>query len=112
MKSKVLALGLLASLSIGAQAGDTENVLGGVILGAVIAHQFSDHDRPVVSLPVPRYAYPPQVIYAPPVMYYPPQVVYAEPQVIYAPQPDYSYRRQFRDHHDHDWHHRYERSRW
>jgi hypothetical protein len=113
MKSKVLIISLLASLSLGAQAGNVENVVGGVILGAVIANQFSHHDHPYVNLPAPQYVYPPQVVYAPPMPYYPPQVVYSGPQVIYAPQPDYGYgHRHFHEHRDHDWNRGYERGRW
>lgn len=117
MKSKVLIISLLASLSLGAQAGNVENVVGGVILGAVIANQFSHHDHPYVNLPAPQYVYPPQVVYAPPMPYYPPQVVYSGPQVIYAPQPEYGYgygyeHRHFHEHRDHDWNRGYERGRW
>lgn len=113
MKSKVLIISLLASLSLSAQAGNVENVVGGVILGAVIANQFSNHDRPYVNLPAPQYVYPPQVIYAPPLPYYPPQVVYSSPQVIYSPQPDYGYEyRHFHEHRDHDWDRGYGRGRW
>lgn len=117
MKSKIVIVSLLTSLSLSAQAGDAENIIGGVVLGAVIASQFSNHDHPYVNLPGPQYVYPPQVIYAPPVQYYPPQVIYSSPQVIYAPQPNYGYgyrprHRHFHEHRNHDLNRGYGRGRW
>ena len=96
MKSKIITVALLASLSAGAQAGDVEKVLGGVLLGVVLSNQVSDRN----------YGPPPQVhVYSEPV-YTPPQVVYAPPPVVYTPPPQivyapgYSYGRR----HDHGYH--------
>lgn len=105
MKFKLITLALLASLSAGAQAGDFEKVLGGVVLGVVLSNQVSASDRyygppSQVIYPQPVYA-PPQVVYAPP------PVIYAPPQVVYAPQPVYSYEyRDYREHRHgrHEWH--------
>lgn len=117
MKSKVVLLSLLTSLSFGAQAGDAENIIGGVVLGAVIANQFTNHERPYVNLPAPQYTYPPQVVYAPPLPYYPPQVIYSSPQIIYSPPPSYGYgygygHRHFHENRDHDWNRGYQRGHW
>lgn len=113
MKSKVVMVSLLTSLSFGAQASDAENIIGGVVLGAVIASQFSNHTYSTVQLSQPQYVYPPQVVYAPPVTYYPPQVIYSAPQIYYSPPPVYSYGpRHYRDHHNHGWRHEHGRSRW
>ncbi len=97
MKSKIITVALLAGLSAGAQAGDIEKVLGGVLLGVAISNQIGER----------HYGPPPQVqvysepVYAPPqVVYAPPQVVYAPPQVVYGVPPAYSY--EYR--HDHGYH--------
>ncbi len=112
MKSKVVMVSLLTSLSFGAQAGDAENIIGGVVLGAVIASQFSNHSHSTVQLSQPQYVYPPQVVFAPPVTYYPPQVIYSSPQIIYSPPPVYSYGpRHHRDHRGHGWRHEHGRGR-
>lgn len=113
MKSKVVILSLLTSLSFSAQAGDAENIIGGVVLGAVIASQFSNHSHSTVQLSSPQYVYPPHVVVAPPVTYYPPQVIYSAPQIIYSPPPVYSYGpRHHREHHGRRWGHEHGRGRW
>jgi hypothetical protein len=113
MKSKVVLLSLLTSLPFGAQAGDAENIIGGVVLGAVIASQFSNHSHSTVQLSQPQYVYPPQVVFAPPVTYYPPQVIYSSPQIIYSPPPVYSFGpRHYRDQRGHGWRHEHGRGRW
>ena len=113
MKSKIVMVSLLTSLSFGAQAGDAENIIGGVVLGAVIASQFSNHIHSTVQLAAPQYVYPPHVVVAPPVTYYPPQVIYSSPQIYYSPPPVYSYGpRHHRDHRGHGWRHEHGRGRW
>ena len=98
MKSRIISVALLASLSAGAQAGDIEKVLGGVLLGVVISNQLSERN----------YGPPPQVqIYSEPV-YSTPQVIYSPtPTVVYSPGPVYSYEHR----HDHG-HHRGWQYRW
>ena len=113
MKSKVVMVSLLTSLSFGAQAGDAENIIGGVVLGAVIASQYSNHTHSTVQLSQPQYVYPPHVVVAPPVIYYPPQVIYSSPQIIYSPPPVYSHgHRHLRSHHERGWGHGHGRGRW
>ena len=105
MKFKLITLTLLASLSAGAQAGDFEKFLGGVVLGVVLSNQVSTSGRyygppAQVVYPQPVYA-PPQVVYAPP------PVIYSPPQVVYSTQPVYSYEyRDYREHRHgrHEWH--------
>ena len=113
MKSKVVLVSLLTSLSFGAQAGDAENIIGGVVLGAVIASQFSNHTHSSVQLSQPQYIYPPLVVYAQHVTYYPPQVIYSAPQIYYSPPPVYSYGpRHYRNHRGHGWRNEHGRGRW
>ena len=115
MKSKIIALALLASVAGASHAGDFEKVVGGVLIGAVIGSQIADANRgPVVSAypyPYPN-PYPPQVVYAPPpVVYSAPQVIYQTPPPVYAPAPVYFrgyYDRGYREYHDDPYRHRWE----
>ena len=109
MKSKIIALALLAGLSAPSFAGDFEKVLGGVIIGTVIGSHITQERSP--------YYYPPQVVYAPPppVVYAPPPVVYSQPQVVYEQRPVYyggyrdryegRYERRYEGRYDNHWHH-------
>ena len=110
MKTKIIGLALLASLTAPAFAGDFEKVLGGVIIGTVIGSQISEANRS-------PYYYPPQVVYAPPpqVFYGPPPVVYRQPQVVYEPRPVYygayggryegRYENRYEGRHERHWNH-------
>lgn len=109
MKTKIIGLALLASLTAPAFAGDFEKVLGGVIIGTVIGSQMEANRSP--------YYYPPQVVYAPPpqVYYGPPQVVYRQPQIVYEQRPVYyggyrngyenSYENRYENRYERHWHH-------
>lgn len=105
MKTKIIGLVLLASLSAPAFAGDFEKVLGGVIIGTVIGSQISESNRS-------PYYYPPQVVYAPPpqVYYGPPPVVYRQPQVVYEQGPVYygGYRERYENRYERRYENRYE----
>lgn len=91
MKSKIIALALLAGLSAPSFAGDFEKVLGGVIIGTVIGSHIAQERSPYYYPPQVVYAPPPQVVYAPPppVVYAPPPVVYSQPLVVYEQRPVY-----------------------
>jgi hypothetical protein len=112
MKSKIIALVLLASVAGVSHAGDFEKVIGGVLIGAVIGSQIADANRgPVVSAypyPYPN-PYPPQVVYGPPpVVYSVPQVVYQSPPPVYGPAPVYYRGHYDRDYRDNPYRHRWE----
>ena len=98
MKFKFISLVLLASLSAGAQAGDFEKILGGVVLGIVISKHASESDK-YYRPPQQIYVYP-QPVYKPPqVVYAPPSPIYSPPQITYSPQPNFYYeQRRYQEH--------------